>query len=200
MKDSIFHFVMHYGYFGIFLALMFGIIGVPIPDEILMIFAGYLIHTHHLLLVPTLLAAFLGSAVGITFSYWLGRGLGGAIINKYGKQLHLTPDRLEKVHRWFERFGSWALVLGYFVPGVRHLTAYTAGMSKLNGRVFAVYAYLGALIWAGTFIAIGIFLGRRWAKMAGIIHHNLLLISICVIGLVLCFILWKKYGKEADPD
>ncbi|HWQ56307.1 MAG TPA: hypothetical protein VN442_21650 [Bryobacteraceae bacterium] len=65
---------------------------------------------------------------GITASYILGRTLGIGLICRYERYVHLTGERIAKAHDWFERVGRWALTFGYYVPGVRHLTAYAAGM------------------------------------------------------------------------
>ena len=103
-----------------------------------------------------------GTICGITFSYTLGRTFGLALIHRFGKYIHLTEERLAKAHAFFERVGHWSLTFGYFVPGVRHLTAYAAGVSYVQPHIFAVFAYFGALLWATTFMSLGYFLGDRW--------------------------------------
>ncbi len=100
----------------------------------------------------TLLA---GTTCGITVSYTLGRTLGLALIHRFGKYIHLTEKRLAKAHQFFERVGHWSLTFGYFVPGVRHLTAYAAGVSYVQPHIFALFAYLGDLLWATTFVSLG---------------------------------------------
>ena len=82
--ELILHWISEYGYFGLFSLLVLGIVGLPVPDETLLTFAGYLIFRGQLRLVPTMLAAFLGSACGITLSYTLGRLTGYFLIEKYG--------------------------------------------------------------------------------------------------------------------
>ena len=77
-------------------------------------------------------AAFAGSACGITLSYVLGRTFGLKLIHRYGRYLRITEDHVEKAHAWFRRAGHWSLTFGYFIPGVRHFTAYAAGMSELE--------------------------------------------------------------------
>lgn len=132
--EHIFQFVSTYGYAGLYVMLMLGIVGLPIPDETLLVFCGYLISKGTLHAGPSLLTAFLGSSTGITVSYVLGRTLGLGVVHRFGKYLHVTDERLDLVHRWFDRIGRWALVVGYFIAGVRHLTAILAGTSKLGYR------------------------------------------------------------------
>src|SRR5215468_8003428 len=115
MEQQVLAWIAQYGYVAIFLLLVFGIVGLPVPDETLLTFTGYLIFKGHLRLAPAFCSAFLGSVCGITFSYILGRTFGLALIHRYGKYVHLTEDRIRKVHEWFERVGRWGLTFGYFI-------------------------------------------------------------------------------------
>jgi len=121
-----------YGYVALFVLLMVGIVGLPIPDETLLSTAGVLLYRGELDPIPTFIAAVVGSWCGITLSYIIGRTVGYSLFTKYPRLTHVTPERLEKVHRWFDRVGKWLLTFGYFLPGLRHLTALVAGTSKLQ--------------------------------------------------------------------
>src|SRR5437879_2037327 len=145
--DTIFHWVVEYGYAGLFVLLMLGIVGLPIPDETLLTFAGYLCYHRHLNLPFTILSAFGGSVCGITISYGLGRTFGYYLVHKYGYLLSITDEKMNRVLMWFERVGKWTLPIGYFIPGIRHLTAYVAGTSKLPWYLFALFAYPGGFVW-----------------------------------------------------
>src|SRR5215813_3157878 len=101
MQELAFQWITRHGYAGIFSLLVFGIVGLPVPDEWLLTFSGYLVFKHILFVVPTFFAAFLGSACGITLSYTLGRVFDTYILLKYGYLMHLTPERLERIHSWF---------------------------------------------------------------------------------------------------
>jgi membrane protein DedA with SNARE-associated domain len=142
VTQAISYWISHYGYAGLFTLLTLGIVGLPVPDETLLVYAGYLISKGELSAVPTYLIAFGGSACGITISYLIGRSGGHFLIVKYGGYLNMGPEKFEKVHRWYLRIGKWFLMLGYFLIGIRHLTAFVAGSSKLEWRTFALFAYL----------------------------------------------------------
>lgn len=184
--EYLFQWVSTYGYVAIFALLVFGIVGLPIPDETLLVFSGYLIWKGHLSPVPTVVTAFLGSICGITLSYFMGRTLGLGFIHKWGRYIHVTEDRLARVHRWFDRIGHWALFIGYYIAGVRHFTAVVAGTSSLEYRSFAIYAYTGGLVWVCTFLGIGYYFGDHWQQVIETVHENLILASIVLItgGLV----------------
>jgi membrane protein DedA with SNARE-associated domain len=183
MREAAFQWITQHGYTGIFSLLCFGIIGVPVPDEWLLTFSGFLVFNHTLRFLPTFAAAFLGSICGITVSYGLGRLFDTYVLVKYGRIFHLTPQRLQRVHNWFERRGRWTLLAGYFIPGVRHLTGYVAGVSELSFLDFALFAYVGAFCWAGFFLTLGYFLGEEWNQVLDSFHQTkLLVIGLAVIA------------------
>ena len=195
--ESVLNWVSNYGYVAIFSLLVLGIVGLPVPDEWLLVFSGYLIYAGRLSAGPTFAAAVLGSVCGITCSYWLGRKVGLPIIHsKFGRLLHISDQRIHLVHDWFERIGHWALFGGYFVPGVRHFTALIAGTSELEYRNFALYAYSGALFWVSTFLFIGFHFGERWRSVLQMVEHNLRLASVVVMALAAGYVLFR-YARRS---
>jgi membrane protein DedA with SNARE-associated domain len=195
--EPIFHWIAQYGYVAIFALLMLGIVGLPIPDETLLIFSGYLAFKGDLHIVPTVASAFLGSMCGITISYVLGRSVGNYLITQYGHIVHITPQKMDQVHDWFNRAGRWGLTFGYFLPGIRHLTAFTAGTSKLRLSVFALFTYTGGFIWSATFISLGYFMGKEWIQASERLHRLLLIGSGIIIALLVAYVLAKqKKHKE----
>lgn len=193
---TILHWVTQHGYLGLFSLLVLGIIGVPLPDEVLLIFAGALVDKGDLRLVPTIATAFCGSMCGITLSYGVGRTLGFALLHRYGHLIHLPADKVEQMRPWFERWGKWGLLVGYFLPGVRHLTAYIAGTSRLSLAVFALFAYTGAFVWSMTFIAVGYMLGEKWQPFSAALHRHLLLASgiVMILGVVYMLVRQRYYA------
>ena len=185
--EQITHFVTQYGYFAIFSLLLLGIVGLPVPDEWLMTFAGFLVYKQTLKPVPTVMAAFLGSACGITVSYVLGRTLGLFVIHRFGPYFHLTQHRLDLVHDWFGRIGTWSLLIGYFVPGIRHLTAVVAGTSGLPAIRFGLFAYTGAGMWVGTFVSIGYYFGDQWNQVFEMLRRHLHLAAGIAVTIVILY-------------
>jgi membrane protein DedA with SNARE-associated domain len=186
--DRIFEWLAHYGYGGLFVLLVLGIVGLPIPDETLLVVCGYLVFKGKLQPLTTYLSAVAGSWCGISLSYAIGRTAGTAAVHRFGKVFHLTEARLEVVHRWFARAGHWTLFIGYFIVGVRHFTALVAGMSKLEFRSFAAYAWSGGALWVGVFILLGYFLGSvfgdGWQAVAELIHRDIVYASVALLLVV----------------
>jgi membrane protein DedA with SNARE-associated domain len=199
MEHQVLAWIAQYGYLAIFLLLVFGIVGLPVPDETLLTFTGYLVFKGHLSLPLAFATALAGSISGITLSFTLGRVFGLALVHRYGRYLRITEAHIDKAHAWFERVGRWGLTIGYFVPGVRHFTAYAAGMSELEPRHFALYAYSGAFLWVSTFIGLGYFLGERWQAVQKNIDHYLLGGSIAFGVLIAGYLAWRKWGRRSEP-
>ncbi len=194
MEQSVLSWITQYGYFAIFGLLVLGIVGLPVPDETLLTFTGYLIYKGHLSPLLAFASAFGGSASGITLSYVLGRKFGIALLHRFGKYLHLTPELREGAHLWFERVGHWALTFGYFLPGVRHLTAYAAGISELEPSSFALFAYVGAAVWVTTFLSLGYFLGERWQIVQKNIEHYFVVITVGLAVLLAGYWAWRRWS------
>ena len=195
MEQQVLAWITQYGYLAIFVLLVFGIVGLPVPDETLLTFTGYLVFKGHLSLPLAFATAFAGSATGITISYILGRTFGLALIHRYGKYLRITEERVNQAHAWFERVGRWGLTFGYFVPGVRHFTAYAAGMSGLEPHQFARFAYSGAFVWAASFIGLGYFLGERWEAVEKDIDHYLAALTIAGAILIAAYLAWRVWRR-----
>jgi membrane protein DedA with SNARE-associated domain len=198
LLDNVLQWITTYGYAGIFCLLVLGIVGLPVPDETLMTFTGYLIFKGKLSFAPAFAAAFLGSVCGITISYWLGRKLGLPLVHRYGKYVHFGQSELDRVHNWFHRIGRWTLTFGYFVPGVRHFTAYVAGTTDMAFPEFALFAYPGAFIWCLTFISLGYYFGDRWDWVLARMHEDILYVSIAAGVCVLVYVLYRKFVKRSN--
>jgi membrane protein DedA with SNARE-associated domain len=174
------HFLANYGYFAIFVLLMFGIVGPLIPDDTILVLSGIAIHRGQLHVGPTIAVAYAGSLCGITLSYTLGRTGAIYVLERYAPLERWTNRHLPQVQNWFERYGKWTLFFGYFIAGVRHFTALAAGMSKISLKTFALYAWPGGLAWVTSFIAIGYFLGAEWEQ----IRHRFNRGALIAVGVV----------------
>lgn len=196
IQDLLLSFVSDYGYIGLFLALVLGIVGLPLPDELLMMFSGFLVSKGELRFVTTVLVALSGSMIGMTLSYFIGFRFGLPVLQKYGRKIHLTPEKFEKAEHWFHRFGKLTVTFGYFFPGIRHVTALFAGISQWSYGTFLLYALPGGLIWVFTFIPLGIHLQEDWRIVAEVVRKFTWGIVIVVAALALIGWRIRKRLKE----
>lgn len=186
--QTILLYLTHYGYPALFSLLVLGLVGLPVPDETLLTFCGYLIYSGRLRFEFTFLAGFFGSVSGISISYILGLRFGRPVFTRFGKYFRLTPDRILETERMFQRFGPGLLTIGYFIPGVRHFTAIVAGMSGLRWPKFALFAYSGAALWVATFLSLGYIFGERWQHTSEVVHRYTLV--ALGAGIAILFVLW----------
>jgi|ERR1035441_236869 membrane protein DedA with SNARE-associated domain len=191
MEHQVLGWITQYGYFAIFLLLVCGIVGLPVPDETLLTFTGFLVFKGNLSLPLAFASALCGSLSGITISYTLGRTFGMKLIQRYGRYIRITEEHVNKAHAWFARVGHWGLTFGYFVPGVRHLSAYAAGMSAVELPQFALFAYSGGCLWVATFLGLGYFLGDRWQAVEKNIERYFAAVGIGLAILVAAYVLWR---------
>ncbi|MGF9965239.1 DedA family protein [Bacillus rhizoplanae] len=198
MEQHLTYFISHYGYFGLVVALVGGIIGLPIPDETLLTFVGYYIFQKKMIFSLALLTAWFGSAVGITLSYILGKTLGLPFLRKFGPKMHITENKIARTQKLFQKIGPPLLIFGYFIPGVRHVTAYLTGISRLSFRKFCLYAYTGALIWSFTFIKLGMVFGKNWHLIGHSIHRYAFILLVVLLVLALFVLLYVR-SKKANP-
>lgn len=176
--ESVFSWISEYGYWALFALLMLGILGLPIPDETLLMFAGYLVSQGKLQFQPTMATAFLGSVCGISLSYVLGWWVGPRFVNKFERIFHLNPGSLDRAKIWYQRNGKYVLFFGYYLPGVRHLTALLAGSARLPLSTFGLFAYSGGFAWSLTFIGLGYGLEEEWRTLSDTIHQSLVVMAI----------------------
>jgi membrane protein DedA with SNARE-associated domain len=160
-EHAIMQCVTTYGYLGFFVLLVLGIVGLPIPDEWLLVICGYLAFHDVLSFYPTVAIAATGSVAGLTASFMLGRSSGGFFLRRYGRFLSIDDRQVARAQHWFEHWGRWVLIVGPFVPGLRNLMGYVAGASGLRLRAFARFAYLGGLISSTTFVTFGYVVGTH---------------------------------------
>ncbi|MDF0674782.1 MAG: DedA family protein [Nitrospira sp.] len=192
--------VHNYEYPAIVLLLMLGIVGLPIPDETLLLFVGYLSFKGELSTPLSLSAAVVGSACGITISYGLGHLLGAHVPMTLGPWLHIDQTSFLTAQRWVSQWGKYGLLVAYFVPGLRHLSALMLGASGLRYPTFAIFAYTGAMVWSATFITAGYLLGEEWVTSSATLHQTFRWIGIgalmILVGLIMVMILRRPSSRS----
>ena len=132
MEQQVLAWITQYGYLAIFSLLVFGIVGLPVPDETLLTFTGYLVYQGHLSLPLAFLSGFCRQRLRHHAQLYPGTHLRPQADSSLWPVCAHHEEHVEKAHAWFARVGHWSLTFGYFVPGVRHFTAYAAGMSDLE--------------------------------------------------------------------
>lgn len=186
--------LIQYGSISLFFLLVLGIIALPIPEETLMILSGMLMSQGKLIITSTLIAAYAGAICGISVSYLLGHTAGKFLIIKYGSWVGITESRLKQVENWFHHYGKWTLPVGYFVPGIRHLTGFSCGIT-MQFKEFAPFAYAGAVIWVTTFLSLGYFFSDYCFALFEKLEldsEKILSLGVILVILILAYVIYKK--------
>ncbi|MDR0268656.1 DedA family protein [Paenibacillus sp.] len=182
-----------YGYAVLFIGLLLEFIALPFPGEITMLYVGYLISMGTINGWMALFLSFIGTTLGMTVTYLIGLKAGMPFIQRVGKWVFITPSKFDKTKKWFAKRGHFLVFIGYFIPGVRHVTGYLTGILGSNFRTFAIYAYSGALFWCTSFIGLGFVFGPQWDNL---LHHlERYSWRIAIILVLLTVVVWLVKRK-----
>lgn len=200
LAQVVFNFVVHVmatiGYGGIFV-LMIVALTISIPSEVILPFSGYLVFERTFNFWLVLIAASLGSILGTMIDYAIGYYLGRAVVIRYGKYLHLNESSLIGSENWFRKYGDIAVLLTRFVPLIRTLIAFPAGIGEMKVWKFLLYSTVGIVIWNGVLIYIGYSVGPSVQTIINALSSAFTLIevvSVVVAGLAL--FLWIRRPRK----
>ena len=175
------------GYTGIFLLMALESSIVPIPSEIIMPPAGYLVQQGEMNMALVILSGTLGSLCGAYLNYFAAHYLGRPFLLKYGRYVLITEEHFRRVEDYFASHGEISTFIGRLLPVIRHLISLPAGLAGMNHIKFSIYTLLGAFIWVSILTWIGYFLGQNEALI--MLYSHQAIIDV----LAACFILVTIY-------
>ncbi len=185
-------------YLGIGLLMFAENLFPPIPSELIMPLAGFTVAQGKMSFVPAVLAGVIGTILGAFPWYYAGKFMGEerlkSLADKYGKWITVSGQDIDKVTRWFNRYGNKAVLLGRLVPGVRTLISLPAGLSNMPLVPFILYSTLGTTLWVMLLTFLGFLLGDNYE----LVEEYLGPVSkIVLVALIVAFIVWvvKKRQK-----
>jgi len=180
------------GYPGIFLAMFVEGIFTPIPSEIIVPFAGYLASIGRLDAILVVLVSSLGAVTGSTVAYFIGRRLGRPFMDRFGRYFGFGADSMCRAEAWFKRWGSYGILIGHSLPGIRSVISFPAGISKMDLRRFVLFTFIGAMVWNTVLTAAGYLLGEYYISIAERLDGWDLVI-LAAVGAI--FVTWVVYGR-----
>lgn len=180
-----------YGYPFVFIFMFCGLIGIPAAEESFLVFVGVTLSQAPvsgptLSVTGCIAMAAVGSLSGMVTAFLIGYYIGKPFMMKYGRLIGVTPARWEKAQAFFQHHAFLAIAAGYFIPGVRQINPYLAGLSRARYLTFFMASLTGALIWASLFILLGFFAGgqaRRFLSFGP--FHVILIGSILLISFII---------------
>lgn len=180
------------GYPGIFLLMAMESSIIPVPSELVMPPAGYLISQGRMDWLPALLSGTLGSLVGAYANYFAAHYLGRPLILKYGRYVLIPPDKFKRVESFFLQHGEISTFIGRLLPVVRHLISIPAGVAGMHHLRFCLYTLLGAGIWCSILTWIGYALGEHQELVMAWSHQALFWVIAASCGLVAIYAWWQR--------
>jgi membrane protein DedA with SNARE-associated domain len=182
--------VSSWGSLGIFILMAIESSFLPLPSELVLVPAGYLVYKGEMNGFVVLLSAVLGSVFGACVNYYLALFLGRPFLHKYGKYFFIKEATLTKTEVFFEKYGSFSTFTGRLLPVIRHLISIPAGLAKMDVGKFVLYTALGSFSWAVILVVLGYTIGRN----EELIHQYLRIIAVFLIVLIaLAAIAYRHY-------
>lgn len=202
--EALQHFVVglvdQYGYVGLFIALTLGNIGAPIGSELVLPIAGGLTATGHLFaLWLTIVVAVAGELAGESIAYAIGRFGGVPAIERFGKYVGLHHQHLARIHGFFERYGTFAIFICRFLPVIRGIAGFPAGIAEMDVAPFYLWTLLGSLIFCSGLIGIGYAFGGHLDAILPLLHRGgLVLVAVVVlVAIALAVTAWVRRRRSA---
>lgn len=198
--DVLVDMIGQYGYAALFFALWLGIVGMPIPDEVIVMTGGAATSSGLLHVVPAFILTYLGVISGLALGYFLGRFIGPPILDKLRRKKNMGKY-IAASENLVAKYGSMALVICYFFPVVRHITPYIVGVNKMTFRRYALISFTTGLVWTMTFFVLGRLAGNHVEKIGMLVYqYGLKLLWIPVVAAVLWFGAKMMLRRNSNPS
>jgi membrane protein DedA with SNARE-associated domain len=196
------HFVRDAGLPGIFLLMALSSACIPIPSEVVMLFAGFAVADpgqsashHHLTMLGIVLAGLLGTMVGSWVAYAVGRGGRLELLERHGSKLHIGPTQLARAERWFERYGQPVVLFGRVIPLIRAFVSLPAGIARMPFGRFTVLSFLGSIPWILALAYAGHALGGDWTSVRkGFQYVDYAILALIIIGILYVVVHRRRSG------
>jgi membrane protein DedA with SNARE-associated domain len=200
------HFVRDAGLPGIFLLMAISSACIPIPSEVVMLFAGFAVADpgqsgahHHLTMVGVVLAGLIGTMVGSWIAYAVGRGGRLELLERHGAKLHMGPAQIDRADRWFQRYGQPAVLFGRLIPLVRAFVSLPAGVARMPFWRFTVLSLIGTIPWVLALALIGHAVGGDWTSVRKAFEYvDYAIVALVVVGIAYLVVRRRGRAKPAS--
>ncbi len=199
------HFVRTAGLPGIFLLMAVSSACIPVPSEVVMLFAGFVVadHSasgsdHHLTMVGIVLAGLIGTMVGSWVAYAVGRGGRLELLERHGDKVHMGPAQIDRADRWFQRHGEQIVLYGRLIPVIRAFVSLPAGIARMPLARFSILTLIGSIPWVLGFALAGHALGGDWKSVRHALEYvDYVLLAAIVLGVGYLIVRRRRGGDDA---
>jgi membrane protein DedA with SNARE-associated domain len=180
------HVVQHLGYAGVTLMIMVSQVIIVPGTEVVMLFAGFNVDTHHLTLPGIIIAGVLGDVIGASICYAIAYFGLHEVLERPGSPVHIDEKNIARAHSYFERYGSLTVAVSRCIPVLRSAPPYAAGIARMPYWRFASMATLGSIVWITGLALIGKAVGHKWEQW----KHHLDYVDYAVVAIVVVLVVW----------
>jgi membrane protein DedA with SNARE-associated domain len=186
------------GYGGIVALMAIESACIPLPSEIIMPFAGYVVYLGHFNLTWAATSGAVGCNLGSAVAYWIGAKGGRPLVERYGRFVLISHHDLEWVTNFFDKYGSITVLVSRLLPVVRTFIAFPAGIAKMSQIRFHIYTFIGSWPWCFALAYAGMKLGERWhsdPRFEQAFHRFHLIVEVALLVLVVWFV-WTHLSRR----
>ena len=168
---------------------------IPIPSEITLIPAGYLIKQNQMNILPVIIAGLSGTLLGSLLNYTIAYKFGREVFIRYGKYFFLKQGQLEYLEQFFIKYGNVSTFIGRMLPGVKHFIAFPAGLARMDLKLFCIYTVAGSFVWLSVLLYFGYIIGNNEYLVTQYIKKfNVFIILTATI--IAAYFFYKKSFKK----
>jgi len=195
VSSFITHVISNLGYIGVAFLMAIESAAIPLPSEIIMPFAGFLVAAHRFNLFGLAVAGAVGSTIGSLVTYYIGYYGGRPLIMRYGHWVFLSEKELDLTERFFKRFKHSSTFLGRVLPVVRTFISIPAGIAKVPVVTFTLNAFVGSFVWSLFLAWLGLRLGENW-KHLEVYFHKFDLVVLVLILMLIAYWVWGHISHK----
>ena len=186
-------FIASWGYVAVAVLMAAENACIPIPSELILGFAGYLIFAEHMSFEGALLAGMVGGLLGSFFAYEVGARGGRPFVDKYGKYFLIKQSHVNVAQDWFDRYGLKAVFFSRMLPVVRTFISLPAGFARVDSKRFFLYTIAGSLPWTAAILYAGMVLGESWTDLMEYGHEaSMIFVVVAVIVIAVLYLRWRR--------
>ena len=192
--DVFLQFIDGWGYYAVAILMALENACIPIPSELILGFAGYMIYAGRMTFTMAMVAGMVGGMLGSYFAYYVGHYGGRPFVDKYGKDFFVKKSHVDIAQEWFDKYGIKAVFFSRMLPVVRTFISLPAGFAHVDMKKFFFYTFIGSLPWTALILFIGMMLGEGWKVMMEVGHEISLAVAAAIV--IICIVLYVQYKRK----
>ena len=190
-----------YGYLAVGGFVLLEDFGVPVPGEGILIAAAIFAGSGHMNIALVILVAVVGAIIGDNIGFAIGHFGGRPLVERFGRYVFLTPERLDRAEEYFNRHGGKVVVIARFVQGLRQLNGFLAGTAGMRWLMFLAFNAVGAVLWVCTWALLGFFAGEHISQIYAEIDRYKWWVAAAVVVVIAGVVFWRvRQRRSSAPE